>query len=51
MTTLFAGLIYGAAIQAAYYILAMTGLLIALSGTMRLRRFTALKFATPPTPG
>jgi hypothetical protein len=47
MATLFAGLVYGAVIQAAYYVLAMSGLLIALAGTLRLRRFTALKFRTP----
>ncbi len=47
MTTLFTGLVYGAVIQATYYILTMTGLLIALAGTLRLRRFDSLKFRIP----
>lgn len=47
MATLFAGLVYGAVIQAAYYILAMSGLLIALKATLRRRRVLLQRFRTP----
>lgn len=47
MGTLLAGMVYGAAVQTAYYALAAWGLLIALSATLRLRRFSARRFRAP----
>jgi hypothetical protein len=47
MATLFAGLVYGILVQAAYYILTVASFLIALQGTLRLRRITQQHFRVP----
>jgi hypothetical protein len=44
MGLLLAGLVYAAAVQAAYYALTVWGLVIALAATLRLRRFSARRF-------
>jgi hypothetical protein len=48
MATLFAGMVYGVLIQAAYYILTLASFLIALQGTLRLRRIAGQHFRVPP---
>jgi hypothetical protein len=48
MATLFAGMVYGVLIQAAYYILTLASFLIALQGTLRLRRIAQQHFRVPP---
>lgn len=47
MSTLLAGMVYGAALQAAYYALAAWAFIIALAATLRLRRFSARRFNAP----
>lgn len=47
MGTLIVGVVYGAVIQLSYYTLAITGLIIALAGTLRLKRFATQKFRVP----
>jgi hypothetical protein len=47
MSTVLAGMVYGAVLQITYYALAITGFLIALRATLRLRQFSSQKFRTP----
>lgn len=47
MATLLAGVVYGAVVQIAYYLLSLLGLWIALQATLRLRRFSARRFRAP----
>ncbi len=47
MGTVLAGIVYGAAVQFAYYLLATAGLVIALTATLRLRRFNIRRFRAP----
>jgi hypothetical protein len=47
MGTLLAGMVYGAILQIAYYMLAIAGFLIGLRAALRLRRFSAQRFRAP----